>query len=203
MLDNMLEESVETSDVRDVDSRASRTLLCASPWRRARASASICISATPRAFTIYDVDAAGPHWSRRASSPSTPHDEDEDPRDTIYRMIADCKVLLVAKIGVAPQEELAALGIEAATNMHAGKECRGRARARFTPRRCRSRRRHAPTRLLAAFGLHARDVARRRPRPLGRLLYARSSACSVLERREHKKNQFSQAYLGYGDGARG
>ena len=37
---------------------------------------------------------------------------DEDRRQTIYRLVADCKVLLIAKIGVSPQEKLASLGVE-------------------------------------------------------------------------------------------
>ena len=38
---------------------------------------------------------------------------DEDRRQTIYRLVADCKVLLVAKIGVGPQTKLTSLGVEA------------------------------------------------------------------------------------------
>lgn len=37
---------------------------------------------------------------------------EEDRRQTIYRLVADCKVLLIAKIGVTPQEKLASLGVE-------------------------------------------------------------------------------------------
>ena len=37
---------------------------------------------------------------------------DEDRRQTIYRLVADCKVLLIAKIGVTPREKLASLGVE-------------------------------------------------------------------------------------------
>jgi lactoylglutathione lyase len=37
---------------------------------------------------------------------------DEDRRQTIYRLVADCKVLLIARIGAAPQANLASLGVD-------------------------------------------------------------------------------------------
>ena len=46
--------------------------------------------------------------------------EDETERNTVCRMLADCKVLLVEKVGANPQEMLARAGIEA-TNLYAGK----------------------------------------------------------------------------------
>ena len=43
---------------------------------------------------------------------------DEDRRQTIYRLVADCKVMLVARIGSAPQAVLASLGVDG-TDKHA------------------------------------------------------------------------------------
>jgi len=37
---------------------------------------------------------------------------DEDRRQTIYRLVADCKVLLIARIGATPQTNLASLGVD-------------------------------------------------------------------------------------------
>jgi predicted Fe-Mo cluster-binding NifX family protein len=44
---------------------------------------------------------------------------DEDRRETILRMLQDCRALLVVKIGSAPQAKLAAAGIDA-TAAYAG-----------------------------------------------------------------------------------
>ena len=43
---------------------------------------------------------------------------EEDRRQTIYRLVADCKVLLVARIGATPQAVLASLGVDG-TDKHA------------------------------------------------------------------------------------
>jgi lactoylglutathione lyase len=37
---------------------------------------------------------------------------DEDRRETIYRLVADCKVLLIAKIGVTPLAKLTMFGVK-------------------------------------------------------------------------------------------
>jgi lactoylglutathione lyase len=37
---------------------------------------------------------------------------EEDRRQTIYRLVADCKVLLIARIGATPQANLASLGVD-------------------------------------------------------------------------------------------
>lgn len=73
-------------------------------------------------FLVYDVSADGatPLGRREIAAHAEGEDEDEDPRQTILRMLADCKVLLVAKIGPNPQEQLAGVGIEA-SDMLAGK----------------------------------------------------------------------------------
>ncbi len=74
----------------------------------------------PRCSRVYDVDANGVRPVAARAIAEHALEEEEDPRDTIYRMIADCQALLVAKIGVAPQEALSKIGIEA-TDLYAGK----------------------------------------------------------------------------------
>lgn len=120
---------------------------------------------------------------------------DEDPRDAICRMLADCPVLLVAKIGPNPQEKLAAAGIEA-TDLHAGKAVDAALAEVFAAKSA------APAegpvdgaefRLLHAM-LRVSDMERSLD------FYTRLLGMRLLERRDHKKNQFTQAYLGYGEG---
>lgn len=146
------------------------------------------------AFLVYDVTADGPalHARRVIDAFALP---DEERRDTIYRMIADCRVLLVAKIGVTPQEVLAGKGVEA-TDLHAGKGVEAALAEVFAAKTAASD--GAPLdstdfRLLHAM-LRVCDLDRSID------FYTRHLGMSVLERREHKKNQFSQAYLGYGAG---
>ena len=144
------------------------------------------------AFHIYDVSGTGPALVERRAI--TDHERDgEDRRDTIYRMIGDCRMLLVAKIGVTPQEVLASQGIEA-TDLHAGKGVEAALAEVFA----------AKTATLDDSPLDAGDFrllhAMLRVEDLERSIdfYTRLLGMNVLERREHKKNQFSQAYLGYG-----
>lgn len=149
-------------------------------------------------FAVYDLIDAGPRLVETRVVAEHALNEEEDPRDTIYRMIADCKVLLVAKIGAAPQEALAALGIEA-TNMHAGKNVDLALRELFDAKKAAAR----------DSGLDASEFALMhamlRVVDLDRSIafYTEKLGMTVLERREHKKNQFSQAYLGYGAGQAG
>jgi lactoylglutathione lyase len=148
------------------------------------------------AFAVYDLTDAGPrHMETRVVAEHALHEE-EDPRETIYRMIADCAVLLVAKIGAAPQEALAKLGIEA-TNMYAGKDVDAALRELFDAKKAAAEDRPVDTSQfsLAHAMLRVADLDR------SIAFYTEKLGMSVLERREHKKNQFSQAYLGYGDGA--
>lgn len=65
-------------------------------------------------FIIFDVTADGARLvERRAIADHALEAEKDNPRATICRMLADCKVLLVAKVGAGPQELLARHGIEA------------------------------------------------------------------------------------------
>ena len=147
---------------------------------------------------MFDVTAEGAALDRapRCRKPSAPATRTE--RDTICRMLADCRMLLVAKIGVAPQEKLAGAGIEA-SDLHAGKADRGGARRSCSPRKCCGR--VDPKRAIDASRLPpgARHAARD---DMDRSIdfYTGLLGMQVLERRDHKKNQFTQAYLGYGGG---
>ena len=148
-------------------------------------------------FLVYDVagDTAKLVETRKVAAHAQ---GDEDPRQTIIRMLADCKILLVAKIGPTPQEQLAASGIEA-SDLYKGKPIPA-----------------------ALAEIHAAKSAVDLATPIDgdgfRLLhamlrvtdmeksldfYTRLLGMRVLDRREHKKNQFTQAYLGYGQGWNG
>lgn len=64
------------------------------------------------AFLVYRVSGADPVLLDRRDI-ATHARGDEDRRATIVRMLADCRMLLVAKVGEAPKALLAAAGIEA------------------------------------------------------------------------------------------
>lgn len=143
-------------------------------------------------FTIYDVDAQGPRLLERREVAA--HERGgEDRREAIYRMVDDCKIMLVAKIGAAPQEALAALGIEA-SDFHSGCNVEASLREVYA----------AKSEAASGAAVDASDFqllhAMLRVADLDRSIdfYTKSLGMVVLERREHKKNQFSQAYLGYG-----
>ncbi len=145
------------------------------------------------AFLVFDVTAAGAvAIGTRAIADHAVGDE--NPRDTVCRMLADCTVLLVSKIGISPQEKLAGVGIEA-SDRHAGKSVEAALAAVFAAKAVR----HDNT-PLDAIGFRLRH-AMLRVADLDRSLdfYTRQLGMRVLERRDHKRNQFSQAYLGYGD----
>lgn len=146
------------------------------------------------AFFIYEVTGTGPVLAECRAIAD--HERDgEERRDTIYRMIGDCRMLLVAKIGVTPQEVLAAKGVEA-TDLHAGKGVEAALAEVFAAKTAA-----ADTDPIDAEGfrlLHAMLRVEDLERSID--FYTRQLGMRVLERREHKKNQFSQAYLGYGAG---
>ncbi|PWB83822.1 MAG: lactoylglutathione lyase [Methylocystaceae bacterium] len=149
-------------------------------------------------FTVFDVDADGPHHVETRQVADHAQSEEEDKRDTIYRMIADCAILLVGKIGATPQEALSARGVEA-TNRYAGRNVDEALRELYAAKAEAAQ----PTpvdasefRLLHAM-LRVADLDRSID------FYTRYLGMQVLERREHKKNMFSQAYLGYGGGYSG
>jgi lactoylglutathione lyase len=120
---------------------------------------------------------------------------DEDRRDTICRMLADCRVLLVAKIGPNPQEKLARAGIEA-SDIHAGKpiiEAVAETFAAKNAAKAGATVESSGFRLLHTM-LRVADMERSLD------FYTRLLGMTVLDQREHKKNQFTQVYLGYGPG---
>lgn len=146
------------------------------------------------AFAIYDIDADGPRPVETRVIADHALNEEEDTRETIYRMIADCKILLVAKVGAAPQEALAAIGIEA-TNMHAGKGVEAALAEVYAAKREAAA--EAPLDASEFALLHTMLRVADLDRSIE--FYTQNLGMKVLEKREHKKNQFSQAYLGYGE----
>lgn len=146
------------------------------------------------AFQIFDVSASGHTLLERrvVAAHALP---DEDPRETIYRLLADCKVLLVAKIGVTPQEQLASRGVEA-SNLYAGKAIDVALTEAYAERSSSAPVDTSSFRMLhAMFRVSDLDKAVH--------FYTEHLGMKVLEHREHKKNQFSQVYLGYGSGFEG
>ena len=140
------------------------------------------------AFSIFDVTVLGSSLvEHRAVADHAL--VDEDTRDTIYRMLADCKLLLVSKIGVAPQEKLASLGVEA-SDMYAGKAIDTALQEAFAARTNLAPVDTSTYRLLHAM-LRVSDLDK------AVHFYTELLGMKVLEHREHKKNQFSQVYLGY------
>jgi len=123
---------------------------------------------------------------------------DEDRRDTICRMLADCRVLLVAKIGPNPQEKLARAGIEA-TDLHAGADLATAVAATFAAKRAAHQAAETPVDASGFRLIHTML----RVADLDRALefYCRLLGMTMTERRDHQRNQFSQAYVGYGEGA--
>jgi len=148
-------------------------------------------------FLVFDVRAGGAvEVGRRAIAEHARGDE--NPRDTVCRMLADCPVLLVSKIGVSPQEKLAGAGIEA-SDLQAGKAVEAALAAVFAAKTVRHD--DAPLDAAGFRLLHAMLRVGDLERSLD--FYTRLLGMRVLDRRDHKKNQFSQAYLGYGDGPQG
>jgi lactoylglutathione lyase len=146
-------------------------------------------------FMVFDVTSEGAAFVERRDIASHALPEDETERNTVCRMLSDCKVLLVEKVGATPQEMLARVGIEA-TNLYAGKSI-AEALAELYAAKCAARS-DAP---LDASGFRLAH-AMLRVADLDRSIefYTGQLGMQVLERRDHKKNQFSQAYLGYGAG---
>ena len=144
-------------------------------------------------FMVFDVTAEGAAFIERRDIASHALPEDETERYTVCRMLSDCKVLLVEKVGAAPQEMLAQVGIEA-TNLYAGKPIAEALAGLFAAKS--EARTDSP---LDASGFRLAH-AMLRVADLDRSIdfYTGQLGMQVLERRDHKKNQFSQAYLGYG-----
>lgn len=148
-------------------------------------------------FRVYDVSASGAvaveirDVNQHAAG-------DEDRRDTICRMLKDCRILLVAKIGITPQEKLAGHGIEA-IDRFAGKAVEAALTEVYVSKSAAKADLplDASTFRLMHTMLRVTDLARSID------FYTRLLGMTVLEQREHKKNQFTQTYLGYAAGFSG
>ncbi len=146
-------------------------------------------------FLVYDVTAEGAALIDRRRTADHALSEDEDPRETVCRMLADCKVLLVAKIGPVPTEKLQNAGIEA-TDAHVGKPIETALTQVFADKMLPESNEPIDT---SAFRLaHAMLRISDLERSID--FYTRLLGMTVLEQRDHKKNQFTQVYVGYGDG---
>lgn len=145
-------------------------------------------------FLIYDLGADGIAFAEQRLVADHAQG-DEDPRDTICRMLADCKVLLIAKIGATPQERLAGIGIEA-TDMHVGKPIDTALADLWAAKSACDV--DAPVDASQFRLLHA--MLRVSDLDASLDFYVRRLGMTVLDRRDHKKNQFTQVYLGYGGG---
>ena len=151
-------------------------------------------------FLIYDVGASGAVLAE-SRSVSAHAIGDEDRRDTIVRMLEDCSDLLVARIGPMPQAKLAAAGINA-SDAFAEKPVAEALSALWTQK-------HnpqpedplAPADISRFRMMHAMFRVSDMERSLN--FYERLLGMRVLARREHKKNQFTQVYLGYAEGEAG
>lgn len=148
-------------------------------------------------FLVYEVNEIGPTLLETRAVAAHARGE-EDSRDTICRMLADCPVLLVAKIGPNPQEKLAGAGIEA-SDLHAGKAIEMALSEVFAAKTAAPA--EGPVDASTFRLLHAMLRVADMERSLD--FYTRLLGMSLLDKREHKKNQFTQAYLGYGDGFSG
>ena len=148
-----------------------------------------------REFLVYDVTAEGAALIARRDIESHAQREDEDPRDTVSRMLGDCKVLLVAKIGPMPAAKLGNAGIDA-IDAHAGKPIETALTEVFAEKTLPQSDEPIDTSTfrLAHAMLRVADMERSID------FYTRLLGMTVLESRDHKKNQFTQVYLGYGDG---
>ena len=110
-------------------------------------------------------------------------------------MLADCKVLLVAKIGPVPAAKLGDAGIEA-IDAHVGKPIETALAEVFAEKTRPIDDEPIDTSAfrLAHAMLRVADIERSID------FYTRLLGMKVLEQRDHKKNQFTQVYVGYGDG---
>jgi lactoylglutathione lyase len=151
-------------------------------------------------FLIFDASPAGIHLVDRRGVDSHSRDG-EDRRQTIVRMIADCRALLVAKIGVTPKEMMAAAGIEA-TDAYADQPIEAALQA-FLLAGTTGDTAEPEVEIAPDFGRFRLLHAMLRVSDMARSVdfYTRLLGMRVLDQREHRKNQFTQVYLGYGDAA--
>ncbi len=153
-------------------------------------------------FSIFDVAETSPRLVEQRSISSNARDG-EDRRETIARMLGDCDALLVSRIGPVPQEKMAKAGVDA-TAAYADQAI-GEALAAY----CKSRRTPAEqtdeTELSPDSSrfriLHTMRGVTDMERSVD--FYTRLLGMRVQAQREHRKNQFTQTYLGYGEACDG
>jgi lactoylglutathione lyase len=148
-------------------------------------------------FWIFDAASEGPRFVEEREIAAHALSEDEDKRETIYRMIGDCSHLLVAKIGDTPQEALAKVGVQA-SNLYAGKNVSAALAELYAAKMAAP---DTPVDSKEFRLLHAMIRVADLDRSID--FYTRQLGMQLIERREHKKNMFSQAYLGYADSGSG
>ena len=155
-------------------------------------------------FLIYDVRSGQQELVDKRSIDALAQ-PDEERRETIRRILADCTALLVARVGETPQAMMAEAGIDATAAfvdqpveqalqtylVQGKKECRsanngpdgdGDAPIPYDQFRI--------VHTMLRVGDMEKSVD----------FYTRLLGMKVIEQRDHKKNQFTQTYLGYGDG---
>jgi lactoylglutathione lyase len=155
-------------------------------------------------FLVYDVVPGQARLVARRNVGAEAADG-EDRRDTIVRILADCRALLVSKVGAAPKEKMAAAGIAALADF-AGQPIEAALQALVVDPVLVQLPPPGGAEELAwpssppDFGGFRLLHAMLRVSDLDRSLdfYTRLLGMRVLEQREHKKNQFTQVYLGYG-----
>jgi lactoylglutathione lyase len=113
-------------------------------------------------------------------------------------MLGDCAVLLVAKIGPNPQEKLARAGIEA-SDLHADRPVDEAVAEIIAARTAAAARADTPLdagsfRIVHTM-LRVSDIDR------SLTFYTDLLGMRLIERRDHKRNLFTQAYVGFDSGA--
>ena len=150
-------------------------------------------------FWIYDVGATQSSLLERREIAELAL-EGEDRRETIRRILSDCQALLVSRVGETPKAMMAEAGIDATAD-YADQPIASSLTAYF--HKCTNSS-NAPDEDMDTpidFGsfriLHTMLRVSDMERSLD--FYTRLLGLRVIEQREHKKNQFTQVYLGYGE----
>ena len=157
-----------------------------------------------RAFEVYEVDAAGvTHLERRSIDHYCREDDDRATRmKGILQVIGDCKGVLVARIGPVPRDMLAAAGLDAVDDYaftavdDAVRAFGGRWRSRGAGGVASSPAPETDGQGAAERVLHTMLRISDLDRSVD--FYTRLLGMQVISQREHRKNQFTQVYLGYG-----
>ena len=150
-------------------------------------------------FLVYDVDADHYGLAEYRDIAALAADG-EDRRETIRRILADCQGLLVSRVGETPKAMMAAAGIDATAD-YADQPIETALRAYF--QKCTN----PPTEPEEDLDTPVDTSGFRVVHTMLRIsdversvdFYTRLLGMRVIEQREHKKNQFTQTYLGYGD----